>query len=158
MKSGASNSKKSQEGKGSIHTKTRNDSLRYLKTAIKDPLNIDSIIDRLMAIGKPNTGISTSISEEDLMDLLQTSRSIFMEQPMFLELKAPVCLVGDIHGQFTDLIRIFGKIGFPNKINYLFLGDYVDRGPMNIETITLLFAFKVCFFSVARLQETEKSV
>jgi len=50
---------------------------------------------------------------------------------------------GDIHGQFDELRRIFELGGMPSNKKYLFLGDYVDRGPKQLETICLLFAFKV---------------
>jgi serine/threonine-protein phosphatase PP1 catalytic subunit len=64
---------------------------------------------------------------------------------MLLELTPPLTIVGDIHGQYHDLLRVFNDCKFPGKTNYLFLGDYVDRGCQSIETICLLMAFKVCY-------------
>ncbi len=52
-------------------------------------------------------------------------------------------VVGDIHGQFFDLVHMISKIGDPSAINYLFLGDYVDRGIFSVETIILLLAMKM---------------
>ena len=68
-----------------------------------------------------------------------------MNQPVCLNLESPVNVCGDIHGQYSDLIRLFEAGGYPPDVNYLFLGDYVDRGEQSIETICLLFCFKIKF-------------
>ncbi|KAF1879028.1 hypothetical protein Lal_00047700 [Lupinus albus] len=82
-------------------------------------------------------------------ELCYAAEQIFMHEPTVLQLKAPVKVFGDLHGQFGDMMRLFDEYGFPSTagdityIDYLFLGDYVDRGQHSLETITLLLALKI---------------
>lgn len=86
---------------------------------------------------------SVQMSEAEVRGLCLKSREIFLQQPILLELEAPLIICGDIHGQYTDLLRLFEYGGFPPAANYLFLGDYVDRGKQSLETICLLLAYKI---------------
>ncbi|XP_057748777.1 serine/threonine-protein phosphatase BSL3 isoform X2 [Arachis stenosperma] len=85
----------------------------------------------------------------ELADLCDSAERIFSSEPTVLQLRAPIKIFGDLHGQFGDLMRLFDEYGAPSTagdiayIDYLFLGDYVDRGQHSLETITLLLALKV---------------
>ena len=84
-------------------------------------------------------------SEVEVRGLLTKAREVFLSQPALLELEAPIKICGDIHGQYYDLLRLFEYGGFPPEANYLFLGDYVDRGKQSLETICLLLSYKIKF-------------
>ncbi|XP_046554475.1 serine/threonine-protein phosphatase PP1-like [Haliotis rubra] len=105
-------------------------------------LNVDSIIEQLLSV-RDSPGKQVQLPETQIRQLCQLSRGIFLEQPMLLELDSPVNICGDIHGQYEDLLRHFDKCGFPPDANYLFLGDYVDRGKRSLETICLVLAYKI---------------
>lgn len=115
----------------------------------KSEINVDEVIDRLLGTGFKNSRHSRStkdrlpLSGSEIKYILHKSRSIFLSQPTLLRLSPPVKIVGDIHGQYDDLLRIFNSCGYPPYTNYLFLGDYVDRGHKSLETILLLLCFKI---------------
>jgi serine/threonine-protein phosphatase PP1 catalytic subunit len=108
-------------------------------------LDVSSIITKLLdARGqRPGHGKATVLTEADVRGLVLAAKEVLQSQPVLLELAAPIKVCGDIHGQYHDLLRFFDYGGFPPSANYLFLGDYVDRGKQSLETICLLLAFKV---------------
>jgi protein phosphatase len=90
-------------------------------------------------------------STELIQKLCEEVEEVIKKQPILLRVQAPIKIFGDIHGQYKDLMKFFDLYGCPtNKINggdidsndYLFLGDYVDRGTHSLETLCLLFALK----------------
>lgn len=83
------------------------------------------------------------ITDDEIRGLCLKSMEVFLSQPNLLELETPLKICGDIHGQYYDLLRLFEFGGFPPESNYLFLGDYVDRGKHSLETICLLLAYKI---------------
>nr|XP_029123548.1 serine/threonine-protein phosphatase PP1 isozyme 2 isoform X3 [Elaeis guineensis] len=108
-----------------------------------DPGLLDDIIRRLLELRGSRAGKQVQLSETEIRQLCVVSRDIFLQQPNLLELEAPIKICGDIHGQYSDLLRLFEYGGFPPEANYLFLGDYVDRGKQSLETICLLLAYKI---------------
>ncbi|KAK4659056.1 serine/threonine protein phosphatase Pzh1 [Podospora pseudocomata] len=110
---------------------------------IKD-IDLDDFIKRLLDAayaGKVTKGVC--LKNAEITAICHRAREVFLSQPALLELDAPVKIVGDVHGQYTDLIRMFEMCGFPPNSNYLFLGDYVDRGKQSLETILLLLCYKL---------------
>jgi len=110
-----------------------------------EDLDVDGVIDKCLEVRGGKPGKLVQVTEGQLRSLCSSVREIFLSQSAFLELEAPLKICGDVHGQYHDLLRLFEYGAFPPESNYLFLGDYVDRGKQSVETISLLFAYKVKF-------------
>ncbi|TKX21020.1 serine/threonine-protein phosphatase-2 [Elsinoe australis] len=110
------------------------------------PADLDEFIKRLIDAAYNNKVTKTvCLKNAEITAICQAARECFLSQPALLELAAPVKIVGDVHGQYMDLIRMFEMCGFPPNANFLFLGDYVDRGKQSLETILLLLCYKLRF-------------
>lgn len=83
------------------------------------------------------------LSELELRQLCDLAKEVLSVESNVQPVRCPVTISGDIHGQFHDLMELFRIGGFPPDTNYLFLGDYVDRGYFSVECVSLLFCFKV---------------
>ena len=74
--------------------------------------------------------------------LCEKAKEILTKESNVQEVRCPVTICGDVHGQFHDLMKLFRIGGKSSDTNYLFMGDYVDRD-YSVETVTLLVALKV---------------
>ena len=115
------------------------ESSKDFKKEINEQINerLDKLINKLLLAKeyKPNTEID--LLEDEINWVIIKSYEIIKNQPVYIELDSPINICGDVHGQFYDLLRLFNYGGEPPKSNYLFLGDYVDRGKNSLETIVL---------------------
>eukprot|EP00747_Dinoflagellata_sp_TGD_P220855 gnl/TRDRNA2_/TRDRNA2_92772_c0_seq3.p1 gnl/TRDRNA2_/TRDRNA2_92772_c0~~gnl/TRDRNA2_/TRDRNA2_92772_c0_seq3.p1 ORF type:complete len:609 (+),score=131.38 gnl/TRDRNA2_/TRDRNA2_92772_c0_seq3:130-1827(+) len=83
------------------------------------------------------------LAKELLLDLVKKAGDLFEAEPNLLKLNDPITVVGDIHGQYFDYIKLLEVGGTPGDTQYLCLGDYVDRGSFSVEVVALMFAIKI---------------
>lgn len=83
------------------------------------------------------------VSKEDVLMILELATNIFRRERNLLEVKDPVTVVGDIHGQYFDFVKMLDIGGNPENTKYLYLGDFVDRGNFSCEVIILLYSIKI---------------
>lgn len=83
------------------------------------------------------------LSENQVKILCEKAKEILSKESNVQGVKCPVTVCGDVHGQFHDLMELFKIGGKSPDTNYLFMGDYVDRGYYSVETVSLLVTLKV---------------
>ena len=111
------------------------DSNQSVTTDSSSGFNIDEMIAQLFEC-KP-------LSEQQVAKLCEKGREVLQKESNVHVVRAPVTVCGDVHGQFHDLLELFKIGGVAPDTNYLFMGDYVDRGYYSVETFTLLLLLKV---------------
>ena len=86
-----------------------------------------------------------NLSSDLVLSIIKKAKQMFKKESSLLRLSGNFVIVGDIHGNIDDLLRIFERCSYPPKTKYLFLGDYVDRGSNSIEVIIFLFSIKILY-------------
>lgn len=86
-----------------------------------------------------------TLQEPQLVQLINDSKELFINEDILLKITSPCIVVGDLHGHVLDLFRIIALNGLPDFKTYLFLGDIVDRGEFSLETLELILLLKVCY-------------
>ena len=84
-----------------------------------------------------------ALTEIEIKNLTEKAKEVLMEESNVQPVRCPVTVCGDIHGQLYDLLELFRIGGQAPDTNYLFMGDYVDRGYYSVETVSLLVCLKV---------------
>jgi len=87
--------------------------------------------------------VGTPLAEFEVKNLCEKARETLMNESNVQPVSAPVTVCGDIHGQWHDLMELYRIGGSAPDTNYLFMGDYVDRGYYSVETVTMLVCLKV---------------
>jgi serine/threonine-protein phosphatase 6 catalytic subunit len=82
------------------------------------------------------------LAEEELKALCDLVKEVLVEESNVQPVSSPVTVCGDIHGQFHDLLKLFETGGQVPGTNYIFMGDFVDRGYNSLEVFTLLMLLK----------------
>jgi serine/threonine-protein phosphatase PP1 catalytic subunit len=101
----------------------------------------DRLLDQLLAARGVKVPPQIEMAEQDISTLISACKVKFLAMPTLLDISPPIKICGDIHGQYNDLLQLLELGGLPPSSRYLFLGDYVDRGKWNLETICLLLAY-----------------
>ena len=116
--------------------KAVDDSVLFVKNESKEEVPDWKLLEEFMSKEGP-------LQKTQVMRIIKMGLDVFKKEPNLIKIPEPVVVVGDIHGQYYDLVHMLNKAGDPGSFNYLFLGDYVDRGIFGLECMVLLIAIKI---------------
>ena len=98
------------------------------------------------------------LTESEVRTVVQNAMDLFLEESNLLILHSPIIICGDIHGQLEDLFQLFDTTECERTSQFLFMGDYVDRGHYSIDTICYLLALKLKTRQVYLLRGNHESI
>ncbi|TKR94113.1 hypothetical protein L596_008443 [Steinernema carpocapsae] len=126
--------------------------IRQFGTASSSKEKLKYNLDEFLARHLNFTDDRLMYTPEEILALVERAREVLKAESTLVEVPLPVVIVGDIHGQYSDLHRIFAMVGARNETHpgslcsrYLFLGDYVDRGVCSLEVICCLLVHKIYY-------------
>lgn len=117
-----------------------------------DQINYNEILDSFLSENRSSAEMYSKktvalafpvLVPDTIHKICQDSKILFQNSPTMLEIDSNIVIVGDIHGQILDLLRILNKFGLPSQQKYLFLGDIVDRGQFSLECIIIVLLLKI---------------
>lgn len=109
-------------------------------------VNVNELAKRIVVSGlesKTKSSEKFVLSDEEIVEVCRQVSDAFLAQPTGIVLRGGVKVVADLNGQFESLVRIFEIGEFPPMGSYVFLGNYIGLGPRSLETIMLLFCWKI---------------
>lgn len=139
-----------EEGKR-LGTKALPPGLSYPSDTTESPHTL--VLSTLLKPNSPLISPDFPISPGTILALIDQCEALFRQEPLVICLRPPVKIFGGLFGQYSDLMRYFDTFGEPSEsstgdiesFDYLFLGDYIDRGTHSLEVIALLLALKVSY-------------
>ncbi|PAA64246.1 hypothetical protein BOX15_Mlig003105g2 [Macrostomum lignano] len=106
------------------------------------PETVAGLFSRLHNAGLQQRCLPSDFTVQLIAGALATAKSVLLAEPNCLQLAGPIVMFGDLHGEFHSLVKLIEVLGRPPARSYLFLGDYVDRGPLSLETVLYLLLLK----------------
>lgn len=142
-----------EEGKKILDNKPSKTKYLYDENLVKEFLELLPLPEKFVPLEKNDRPII--LNKEYIMNLISQAKILFEGIPSLINLQYPIKIFGSVHGQYNDLIRFFNIFGRPSEhrgdidsFEYLFLGNFVNRGGFSIEVLCLLLALKVFFLKI----------
>jgi predicted phosphodiesterase len=107
---------------------------------------IHRMIESILRIcGNDCEGSKQFATSTEVLNVVCQAIEVLKREEAVLRVSGSIVVVGDLHGNLNTLIRIFEEFGYPDSHLFVFLGDYIDRGPHSCEVLLLLYSLKILF-------------